>query len=57
MDAVLRWRNGDETRIVVGDPPPPKVEQDAHYFRLSKGIAKGDDPVVAVYEEQRDDDR
>jgi hypothetical protein len=57
MDAVLRWRNGDETRIVVADPPPPKIEQDGHYFGLAKGTALRHGPVTAVYEELRDDDK
>ena len=57
MDAVLRWRDGRETPTEVADPPPPKVEQDGRYFRLAKGNAMGAGPVIAVYEEVRDDDR
>jgi hypothetical protein len=44
MDAVLRWRDHTETSIEVADPPPPKIEQHGHYFRLAKGTKLRDDP-------------
>ena len=57
MEAVLRWRDGHETEIVVAEPPPSKIEQDGRHFRLARGTKRGDGPVVAIYDEIRDDDR